>query len=175
MKKVFVVIVLVLGVIIFGVFLWPEKTPRDTTDDTFTDLNIQPGVGRPVVQDSTDRVVVQTGEGSVIEINNVRTLPATREVSSGRYELRQSVDDEYFLPFNIVYAEGGGSFAISINAEPVVETRRSMEEFLRSMLGISEVEMCKLNVYVGVPTDVNSFLSGQNIGFSFCPGSVSLE
>jgi hypothetical protein len=77
--------------------------------------------------------------------------------------------------FNIVYFSQEGSFAISLNREPLGEVRRDAEQYLRNMLGISETQMCSLNYYISTTVYVNSrYGSMGNLGFSFCPGAVAL-
>jgi len=44
-----------------------------------------------------------------------------------------------------------------------------------SRLGIGEQEMCQLHYSFSAPYWVNEFYAGRELGFSFCPGSVSLE
>ena len=76
--------------------------------------------------------------------------------------------------FSVAYSEVDGSFAIGITAKPLAEYRERASNYLLDVLQISEVEACKLNVYVGVTDDIDPKLAGKNFGLSFCPGSVQL-
>lgn len=77
--------------------------------------------------------------------------------------------------FNIVYFEADGSFAVSLNEEPLGEQRRRAEQYLMQALGIGEVELCALRYTVGTTVYVNeTYGSMGNLGFSFCPGAVKL-
>ena len=74
-------------------------------------------------------------------------------------------------PFIITYVARDQSFNIGLFAEPLGETRKAAEQYLIQKLGLSEREMCFLRASVVTPYWVNSFYSGKNLGFSFCPGT----
>lgn len=175
MKKILIIILLLL-LIGFAVFmvLSSKDTPR--VDDVYFDSSDLPVGTVPSDQSQpyAGRITIATASGP-IEINDVRALPTTREISTNRYALSESPEEEYFPKYNIVYAEESSSFSISLNKEPVSETRLQVEAYLKNILGISETQMCDLKIFMGVPNDVNPVLSGQNLGFSFCPGSVQLQ
>jgi len=77
-------------------------------------------------------------------------------------------------PYRIVYMARDQSFTIGLYTEPLRETRLAAEAELQQLLGISNVDMCRIKHVVLVPIDVNEFYSGQNLGFSFCPGAIKL-
>ena len=74
-------------------------------------------------------------------------------------------------PYVITYIAQDKSFTISLFKEPIGETRKAAETELLSKLGISEAAACNLRYVVLTPWWVNSFYSGKNLGFSFCPGA----
>lgn len=77
--------------------------------------------------------------------------------------------------FSILYFEQQHTFSISLNREPLGEVRREAETYLKNALGISESEMCKLKYTLGTTGYVNQTYGAiDNLGFSFCPGSVQL-
>jgi len=77
--------------------------------------------------------------------------------------------------FSISYSQTDEFFTIVILNEPIAEVRKQAELFLKSRLGVGDAEMCQLRYSFSVPYWVNEFYTGRELGFSFCPGSVSLE
>lgn len=77
--------------------------------------------------------------------------------------------------FYIQFDETNSSFTISLVTEPLGESRLLSEDFLRSTLKLSDSQLCKLKVNVGVPRELNQIYgSYENLGLSFCPGAVPL-
>ncbi len=77
-------------------------------------------------------------------------------------------------PYKIEYTDATQYFNIALLQEPVAATRQDAEQYLMSHLGISQSDMCRLKYMVSVPARINSFYSGRNLGFSFCPGATAL-
>jgi hypothetical protein len=77
--------------------------------------------------------------------------------------------------FEIQYDEKNAEFLVVLVEEPLGESRKSAEDFLRNKLALTNADLCTLNVFVTVPFDVNE-VYGQytNLGLSFCPNSVPL-
>jgi hypothetical protein len=66
-------------------------------------------------------------------------------------------------------------FGITHDRETLGETRLKAERFLMNVLGIDQTTMCALNYSVSAPASVNAqFASIDNLGFSYCKGSVRL-
>lgn len=76
--------------------------------------------------------------------------------------------------YNIYFDSEMQSFVMVIIEEPIGEIRHEMEQLLLSTLGITEMQLCSLNYYVGVTSELNEQFAGKNLGFSFCPGAVVL-
>ncbi len=75
----------------------------------------------------------------------------------------------------IVYYFGAGQlFNISLEKDPLRQSRLHAENFMLHTLGITKQQMCNLNYRVGVTVYVNSEYAGPNLGFSFCPGATEL-
>jgi hypothetical protein len=66
------------------------------------------------------------------------------------------------------------SIAIALVKEPLSEARLAAESRLRDLLRLSDEEMCKLQVTVGVPYSTAQLFAGKNLGLSFCPGATEL-
>lgn len=76
--------------------------------------------------------------------------------------------------FSVYYMSSSQSFIITLTEEPIGLARVQMEQFLLSTLGLTQDQLCKLNYLVGVTQDVNPQFTGNNLGFSFCPGATVL-
>ena len=77
--------------------------------------------------------------------------------------------------FSILYAEEGQSFSVSLNEEPLRESRTAAEAFLAEALGVSPETLCALTYTVGTTVSVSeTYGSYTNLGFSFCPDAVRL-
>ena len=79
-----------------------------------------------------------------------------------------------YSPFTIQYKESDQSFIVTLNKEPIGQTRTDAEKYLAQKLGASQAVMCRLHYAVFVTYDVNMEFSGRNLGFSFCPGAAVL-
>ncbi|MBU6323114.1 MAG: hypothetical protein KGI41_00060 [Patescibacteria group bacterium] len=77
-------------------------------------------------------------------------------------------------PYLILYEADSGSFSIALLQEPIGQTRIDAEQYLMSMLGIPQDQLCRLKYSVSVPYWINSAFAGKNLGLSFCPDSVVL-
>ena len=78
-------------------------------------------------------------------------------------------------PYNILYVAADQSFTVALLSEPLASVREQAQAALQNSLGISQGDMCNLRYTVLVPQEVNPYYSGQNLGFSFCTGSVALQ
>lgn len=151
----------------------PTQLPLSNSGDPAQDV--------PVSDGSSDRTPAPDGKMPVetqngyVYVNDISTLQNSVEVSTGQYKIDPYDVYDYDPEFDIVYFESNDSFAISLRREPLSENRRQVEAYLQQQLGITQAEMCELRVYIGTSFDVNPEYSGQDFGFSFCPGSVQLQ
>jgi hypothetical protein len=134
----------------------------------------------------TSQLTITTSDKSTIItkdfIHNGETVADT--VNPGLYQLAGSL--EYCLAdgtcpsgaattdFSISFNSKTQFFTIALLAEPIGTVRGSAEQFLISRLGVSPVQACSLQYFIGTPNYVNASYSGKNLGFSFCPGAVKL-
>ncbi|MEK7549956.1 MAG: hypothetical protein AAB519_03175 [Patescibacteria group bacterium] len=77
--------------------------------------------------------------------------------------------------YSTEYSKDSHSFFISLYKFPLEETRLRAEKYLLQKLGITEKEACALDVTVKVNMSISATLAGQDLGLSFCPGSVDLS
>jgi len=77
--------------------------------------------------------------------------------------------------YSLNYSRRFNQFNSTITNEPAALYRAKMEEELMAALqGMSPEMVCKLNIKVGRNTDKTAY-EYQEIGLSFCPGSLSDE
>ena len=121
--------------------------------------------------------------GGVVETNNILADPAVVKdpINSGYYyigyHVNEGVPDTTATnnpPYVITYIGATQYFNIALLQEPIGTVREEMEQYLMTHLGIPQSQMCRLNYMVSVPDYINSFYSGKNLGFSFCPDATVL-
>ena len=97
-------------------------------------------------------------------------------VNEGHYYLGNNFGENNTQspPYVIEFTDTADIFMIGLFQEPIAQSRKKAEQYLMEHLGISQSQMCELQYMVTVPADINEFYSGQNLGFSFCPGSVQI-
>ena len=195
MNKIWLIsigVIVIIGLIALAFLLAGSggKTPSNSQ----TGQNVGLPVANPVGNSSTVTEASSTfptgttlsvgavGGGSV-QTNNFIADPTTTKdpINPGYYYLGyhvyEGVPDPTATnnpPYIITYISTTQYFNIALLQEPVGSTREEMEQYLMARLSISQTQMCQLNYMVSVPDHVNSFYSGQNLGFSFCPGATAL-
>lgn len=126
--------------------------------------------------------VVDAG-GKAISTTNFIADPATVKdpINAGYYYLgyhvNEGVPDPTATdnpPYVIEYIAETNYFNIALLQEPIGEQRLAAEQYLMARLGITPDQMCRLDYMVSVPDRINSYYSGKNLGFSFCPGATAL-
>ncbi len=132
-----------------------------------------PSVGSETSQPAAGQVEVSTARGPLL-VSDVRQQPETVQLSDGVYAVfgENLQRDQSFV---VTYYEFDQSYRAALLKEPLAESRRALERALQRRLGVSEEELCSLNVTVGVPVDINPSFASQSLGLSFCSGSVRLE
>lgn len=76
--------------------------------------------------------------------------------------------------FQILYFPNQSYFLVSLFSEPLGQTRLAAEAALRSKLGLSDSQLCALNIEVHTDAETNETYSGRDLGLSFCPGATAL-
>lgn len=176
-----IVIGIVAGLVLFGPFksLLPQGA-SDVISDQFPDYfggqrpspGTQPGTTPGQTQPRTEptwKFPSATGEDiQVLKFasSTADTPPATDAVVAGSGSAASE--------FIIEYVARDKSFNIALFKEPLSEARKHAEEEFMSVLGVTQGEACRLLYVVQVPSSVNTFYSGKNLGFGFCPGATQL-
>lgn len=127
-----------------------------------------------VVLEGQQLVLLGNTDGERIAVPDFRGLPTTEEMGSGFYQLKADVEAKDRM-FGITYASFDNSFSVGLARTPLHVSRQAAEVHLKEVLGLSEEELCTLRIQVMVPAAVEPRYTGQNLGLSFCPGSVALD
>lgn len=176
-KKHFRSFLIILGtsLFVFSIGLWLMLRLVNNGEEEFTQLPPSPTSttsGVPI-KEGEKYLAIRTSQGDVLVIDP-RTLAGTSAMGNDLYALT-SLENVSATPFGIIFSAVDGTFAVGLEQEPLGQTRRSAESYLTSLLGVTESDLCYLNIYVGTTDQVNKFYSGRNLGLSFCPNSVELD
>lgn len=175
MKKLIVIfgillIVAAIAGIAFTLFnrsMVPTPPERNEIEDPFGSVT--------VVTPEGEKVPLELKDGSEIYVDKFVPEEQPEWAGSTGYQLLGSESEAYHIVF--IPADDFGSqatFIVSILQEPLGGNRKLAEEALRSLLSVSNAEMCALDVQVVVSVSFSEPYSGRNLGLSFCPGSVQL-
>lgn len=182
-----VIVVTVLWYVIFA----PKAAPQTSQPSASLPISgyISPGSSSSPSATTTQSVptmtlVTQNGSSVVANdfVHNGVTIPDT--ANTGRYLLAgnlgycssdpQKCQAAPSVNFNVYYNSAVQSFTIALLNEPLGQSRLDMEQFMLSTLGLTQLQLCSLNYYIGTTYLVNTAYSDRNLGFSFCPGATVL-
>lgn len=166
--KTFLLIVSIVGSATCIIFIWLTlfSSERDTgTSVQLPDSQIEPYIDNTTVMPIPDRlggskIALPTNDGQFLQINNI--VKDAQSVGSGMYTV--SPDDSYSL----IYNSQNNSIAVQINVAPVLEYRTQVTFMAAELLGVSVMDLCRINAYVGTTIDIDEVYGGQNLGFSGC-------
>ena len=177
MNKLFIgfgIAFIILSIMTIIKIVTNNNMPPQNEEPISSDKNINASSTpiNPLPNYSDDKIPIRTDQG-IVNIVNIKNIPKVQDVGKGMFHLQGTLDNSN-SGFSFLYSENDGSFSIAIEKEPISINRKLASEYFLDLLKITTVEACKLKVLVGVPYGVNQGLSGQNLGLSFCSGSVPL-
>lgn len=162
----------VLVLIAVAIWLWmPAKQVAPSTSSSSPSL---PVAGSSSTSTPTTGVGLTQGSDVMANIQKVLASPQTVQLGPDDYLLGVTGSRYVQQEFDIAYHAPDHSFAISLNREPLGQTRLDAEREFLALLGISEAEACTLHVNIGPTYSVNPQYADINLGFSFCPGATVL-
>ncbi len=174
MNKTTVIVVLfsvslIAIIAMFGYLEYTERTSPHTGASTTPDTLVLPGTGdRPTPASSTTEIVED-------DTNTVWSM-TDGVMDTLRAEWPREVEDVigHDTPHYVIeYSKRFDWFSILIFAEPAAQYRKEAESELLRLTGMSQAQACNFKVYVQRSTDLTGPKDFQDIGLSFCPGSVS--
>jgi hypothetical protein len=165
-----IIIVSLLLVILVSAYVYKTKSTPDIAKIS-SDLGIQTSTNNT----QTNAVIdLKTITGQIVEVRDFKKDP----------DVNTWYDESTFLigdgkrnesnAYQIFYFDTDRSINISLLSEPLGSVRLIAEEQLMKRLGLSKEVLCSLHINVGTPGFVSAVYAGQNLGLSFCPGSVKL-
>ena len=174
MKKSLITLVLIFAIFsVIGVWYYvTNRSPKEvvsTNQNPFASTTTGTSVGNgPTIQ-------IQGTDGSQYTIPDPTIGKKFDKMTDGTYY--QLTNNQETLgseaQFEIVYGTDN-SIQIGLTKEPLKQSRLAAEKQLRVFFPLADEQLCKLNVFLGVPAQVNETFAGQNLGLSFCPGAVKL-
>lgn len=178
MKKILLTIgmVLVIVFLVAGIVATLKK-PSDSNEPIQ-----QPGTQFPAggtTDISGDTFMVKTQSGSVVEVKNFlvsdTTIPDME--NEGYFYLGnlfpvEETDNQ--PPYVITYIEDTQFFNVTLLSTPLYASQQQAELYLKSVLGISDSDMCNLQYTLSVPAYIDEAASGIDYRFSFCSDSTPI-
>lgn len=180
------VLLILTVLIIVGAYLFLEQAREPVTEQPPSGTIFPSSGGLVGGEPGAQTLLLTLATGERIAVDNFLANGVTFEdpANPGAYYLAGNL--EYCLEdgtcpntntprFSILYFENGQNFAVSLNEEPLRESRQAAELYLMNALGISPQQMCDLTYTLGTTVSVNeTYGSITNLGFSFCEGAVPL-
>ncbi|KND50806.1 MAG: hypothetical protein AB202_00160 [Parcubacteria bacterium C7867-007] len=178
MKKTLVIssVVVVVALVAMGVFLVMTNSSNPSGIATSTNPFGNPGLGGGQGTTTMSEIIsIKNRDGEIRTVPDfTKDHPSIEQTSGTYYYVTQNEQNEEMYPdFSIVYGSDS-SLSIGIFAEPLGASRLHAEQVLKKLLGLSNSELCKLDVAVMVPVDVSETYAARDLGLSFCPGAVKL-
>lgn len=180
------VLLVLVVVIVIGAYLFLGQSQSTNTEEFTggTYFPVSGGQQGGPVETKMRSQTLATGESIMVNDFLANGITFEDPANKGSYFLAGKLDycledgtcpDTNTPSFSILYLEVGQSFSISLNEEPLSESREKAEQYLMTALGISPQEMCSLPYLLGTTVSVNeTYGSITNLKFSFCEGAVRL-
>lgn len=179
MKKYLIIIIAFILVTTAVWYLFVSQQPSVSNDGDTPTTTFPAGGG---LSTNSATLTIQTISGDNLEIHNfLNDSDIVKDaINDGYYYLGNHFSTNDQTPqsnpeYVIEYIAETNFFAIGLFREPLAQSRRNVEEYLMTKLGLSEEQMCSLNYSMSVPRRVNEHLAGTSFLFSFCDGSYPLE
>ncbi len=166
-------LVLTVGILYF--VLMPERQPG--ADGNIDSTNPFGNIGSGTFSSSSEgELELQLSDGSTVSVPDFTKDEQPVWVSEYEYQVTGDPLESYLVTFLEPDADNPrGEFLVTLLTEPLGETRRAVENALMRQLGISRMELCKLDADIAAGPGVNdAYPPDRNLGFSNCAGSVEL-
>ena len=110
-----------------------------------------------------------TKNGQLLSDTPLMQSKTTSEIESGFYESSSNL-----ATYGVYYFEKAGNMTVILYDADTKQSRLDAEKYIKQTLPYTESELCAIDAMVTTNEYVNPKWSGVNLGFSFCPGSVTL-
>jgi len=171
------IILLVLGSAIFlwlGYYLFLGQIKQDTGAVPTTPTN---PFGFSVSTTSSSGTLVVSGtDGASYAVPDFtkQDQPVWANESTG-YQVAGSDDGDFLIVYTAPDSFGNpAQFLVSLQVEPLGETRLAAEAELKNRLKLSTEDLCALDIQVWTGIEINEAYAGRDLGLSFCPDATVL-
>jgi len=180
LEKIISGAIISLIILVLGTFLLQSKSdepPERAGDSFFGQIDVQSAV--PVSD-------VSFRSGSVmIDMDKIKNngLTFADPQNPGNYILAQDLgycedgycyDNKESDSFSMWFDGRDQAFFIVLESQPLELARSDAEDFLQTLLGISNNDMCSISYYMTVSKYLESSHAGERVSFSFCSGARAL-
>lgn len=165
----------ILAVLAYVFLFQTESAPPPEPPDTTNPFGQQPGTTPGTVASTTPGELpileITARDGTAIAVPDFTQVnqPTNANANNG-YQIAGSNTGT----FQILFFPNDSGILVSLFSEPIGPVRLEAEEALRTVLGLTNQELCRLNHDVRTIISVNETYAGRSLGFSFCPGATVL-
>jgi hypothetical protein len=169
-----VIIILIFAIVLE---LMQEKI-TDTPPNVFSNPNETIENNLPITPiPPSDTITLSVPAGSLSVRNFLQDADVSADSQNdGYFFLDNTVqtESEQNVHYTITYESTEQFFNVVLLKEPLRDSRLQAEEYLKSLLNITDQEMCQLKYTLSTPLYVSEQRSGIDFRFSFCEGAVTL-
>lgn len=173
------IVALGIGTLLFF-FLRPSfsAAPISSNATTTPNLPVAGNINSQGSSNITGMFSVMAPGGTPISVPDFRTDPAVIKV--------QEVEGDYYYilaggssaantsPYQVTYDGDSGIFSIFIYKEPIGKYREEAEQVFIDKLGLTKAQICLLKPSVTTASEAAKEYPNQDLGVSFCSGSIVL-
>jgi hypothetical protein len=120
-------------------------------------------------------LVLKTKDGGVTTVPDFTARHTSQDMPGGPLYVLVPDRLDGTLAYQVQFLKGTSEITIGIFKKPFGATRKTAEGTLRKFFPLPNALLCRLKIEVLIPGPVDRQLSAQNLGLSFCPGSVRLR
>lgn len=182
MKKIFIF----CGILVFiagGLLAYSQLQKRNTQLQNPNDTGQTPASGPIGGSPQASATPLLSSEGAALQQKIAARIQSGEIPTETSPYLSQRILDVYPKGLGIsqipdyltLFDDASQQISIQLNVFPLADTRTRAEQYLLEKLSITQNQACLLNIHVFVDQTVSTSLAGQNLGLSFCSGSVNID
>jgi len=178
-KTIIITVAIALTVLSIGLLLFVAVSflsPKTPGLQTQTNNPFQLLGGANDTNPNSKTIQIMDKNGEAVVIPDIVSAHEPTDLPNGKfYSLYGPEYSTEGFTFSVQYSASDSQFLVSLIREPIGAARHDGENYLRNLLGLTNAQLCNLNVEVSVTPDVSEVYSQyQNLGLSFCTDAVPL-
>lgn len=172
--------IFVIIFISFGIYWYFNDEPISDVDNFSNEEDVVmsnaqfPETPSSLVQPDRSTRAIFTRDGRQHEVRDFLEDEVVVSLGEGLYQITPLSSSDETVYFEAIFNETDSSFAIALLERPFALSRQIAATEIKEKLGLPESVICEMNIFVGVPFDIDPNLAGQNLGLSYCPGAAEL-